>query len=402
MPLFEHGHPLRICLSTVEYPPQVGGVGRAAQRLVRHLSEAGCEVHVVTTVYENPAQDVPWSSREDGATIHRLPLLSGDVDAQKLPPEEYKTLLREGAQKLAQYVFELDARHRFELFHAYYLKMAYPLWLAARPPRRPLIVSLRGSDIMVDIENPTMRDVFTRILTDATWVTAVNPAFLRRLDDIVPRTGGTSVIGNAVDTAALPRWEPTAANAGVVGAVSKFRPVKNIPLLTEGYALVPADVRRRLLLVGYWAEYCDDERARADAIAARAGIHDEITVTGALPAADVPAQLLKMRVFALTSTFEGMSNALLEALAVGTPVVTTTIAGLEEHAVDGEHLLRVDAMDAPALARALDAVLRDEALARRLSRGARALVAHYSLAAERQRWFDLYGELLAARAQPAR
>ena len=208
--------------------------------------------------------------------------------------------------------------------------------------------------------------------------------------------------GNAVDTAALPRWEPTAANAGVVGAVSKFRPVKNIPLLTEGYALVPADVRRRLLLVGYWAEYCDDERARADAIAARAGIHDEITVTGALPAADVPAQLLKMRVFALTSTFEGMSNALLEALAVGTPVVTTTIAGLEEHAVDGEHLLRVDAMDAPALARALDAVLRDEALARRLSQGARALAAHYSLAAERQRWFDLYGELLAARAQPAR
>ncbi|MEZ4580424.1 MAG: hypothetical protein R3A10_01995 [Caldilineaceae bacterium] len=63
---------------------------------------------------------------------------------------------------------------------------------------------------MVDVENPTMRDVFTRILTDATWVTAVNPAFLRRLDGIVPRTGGTSVIGNAVDTAALPRWEPTA------------------------------------------------------------------------------------------------------------------------------------------------------------------------------------------------
>ena len=135
MPLFEQDHPLRVCLSTVEYPPQVGGVGRAAQRLVRHLSEAGCEVHVVTTVYENPERDEPWSSREDGATIHRLPLLSGDVDAQALPEAEYKALLREGAQKLAQYVFELDARHRFDLFHAFYLKMAYPLWLAARPPR---------------------------------------------------------------------------------------------------------------------------------------------------------------------------------------------------------------------------------------------------------------------------
>ncbi|MEZ4609424.1 MAG: hypothetical protein R2838_04050 [Caldilineaceae bacterium] len=77
---------------------------------------------------------------------------------------------------------------------------------------------------MVDVENPTMRDVFTRILTDATWVTAVNPAFLRRLDGIVPRTGGTSVIGNAVDTAALPRWEPTANRRGQRG--EQVRPVK--------------------------------------------------------------------------------------------------------------------------------------------------------------------------------
>ncbi|MEZ4580423.1 MAG: hypothetical protein R3A10_01990 [Caldilineaceae bacterium] len=81
-----------------------------------------------------PERDEPWSSQEDGATIHRLPLLSGDVGAQALPEAEYKALLREGAQKLPNIVFELDARHRFELFHAFYLKMAYPLWLAARRP----------------------------------------------------------------------------------------------------------------------------------------------------------------------------------------------------------------------------------------------------------------------------
>lgn len=386
---------MRVCLSSVEYPPQVGGVGRAAQRLVRHLSDAGCDVHVVTTVYENPQHHVPWANQEDGATIHRLPLLSGDVDARDLPEEEYRALLREGAQKLAQYVFELDATHRFQLFHAFYLKMAYPLWLVARPPHRPLIVSLRGSDIMADLQNPTMRNVFTRILTDATWVTTVNPDFVRRLDDVVTRRGGTSIIGNAVDLAALPRWKPTSQNAGVVGTVSKFRPVKNIPLLAEGYARVPATHRRRLLMVGYWAEYCDDERARVDALATRYGIRDEIVVTGALPAAAVPEQFLAMRVFALTSKYEGMSNALLEAMAVGTPIVTTTMAGFEQHAVDGQHLLLVDEAEPAALARALDAVLRDEAVARRLSDGARALAQHYSLDAERHWWFDLYRRLLA-------
>jgi len=76
----------------------------------------------------------------------------------------------------------------------------------------------------------------------------------------------------------------------------------------------------------------------------------------------------------------GMQNKVLEAMAVGTPVVTTTraVAGLAVRS--GEHLLVAD--DAPALAAAALELLREPARARALARAARALVEH------RYRWED--------------
>jgi glycosyltransferase involved in cell wall biosynthesis len=76
----------------------------------------------------------------------------------------------------------------------------------------------------------------------------------------------------------------------------------------------------------------------------------------------------------------GMQNKVLEAMAVGTPVVATprAVAGLAVR--PGEHLLVAD--DADGLARAAVELLRDPALARRLARAARALVEG------RYRWED--------------
>jgi glycosyltransferase involved in cell wall biosynthesis len=76
----------------------------------------------------------------------------------------------------------------------------------------------------------------------------------------------------------------------------------------------------------------------------------------------------------------GLQNKVLEAMAVGTPVVATprAVAGLDVRA--GEHVLVAD--DAPALARAVVELLADPARARRLARAARALVER------RYRWED--------------
>jgi len=64
---------LRICVTTMEYPPDVGGAGRSAQRLVRGLTHDGFDVCVFKPLTE---RDDPSSfpKEMDGARVHAVPL----------------------------------------------------------------------------------------------------------------------------------------------------------------------------------------------------------------------------------------------------------------------------------------------------------------------------------------
>ena len=81
---------------------------------------------------------------------------------------------------------------------------------------------------------------------------------------------------------------------------------------------------------------------------------------------DVPELLSLFDVFALPSLSEGLSIALLEAMAAGKPVVATNVGGNPELIIDGETGLLVPAGDAGSLATAIGALLSDPAEARRL------------------------------------
>jgi glycosyltransferase involved in cell wall biosynthesis/GT2 family glycosyltransferase len=81
------------------------------------------------------------------------------------------------------------------------------------------------------------------------------------------------------------------------------------------------------------------------------------------------------RVFAVGSWFEGFCQPGLEALACGTPLVTTDNGGCREYAINGETALVVEPRDAKAMAGALRRVLGDRELAARLARNGLDLVA---------------------------
>jgi glycosyltransferase involved in cell wall biosynthesis len=76
-------------------------------------------------------------------------------------------------------------------------------------------------------------------------------------------------------------------------------------------------------------------------------------------------------VVASTGDRDGLPTAVLEAMALGVPVVTTGVNGLAEAVLHEETGLLVPEHDAEALASALGRVLDDEALAERLADGAR-------------------------------
>jgi glycosyltransferase involved in cell wall biosynthesis len=108
---------------------------------------------------------------------------------------------------------------------------------------------------------------------------------------------------------------------------------------------------------------------------------------GAQPRAAVLELLRAADASLLPSTWENFPHAVVESLAVGTPVIATDVGGVAEVVRDGENGLLVAPGDAGALAAAIRRAFDDEELLARLRAAAAPSVASYSRA-------HVYGRLL--------
>ena len=133
------------------------------------------------------------------------------------------------------------------------------------------------------------------------------------------------------------------------------------------------------------------------------GIEDRVRFLGFRR--DVPALLAIADVFALPSLSEGLSIAILEAMAAAKPVVTTAVGGNPELVLDGETGLLVESADPRRLAAALTRVLTDPAEARRLGEnGQRRVMSRFTTAAMVRAYEAIYetaGARLVPRLAPA-
>ena len=110
---------------------------------------------------------------------------------------------------------------------------------------------------------------------------------------------------------------------------------------------------------------------------------------------DVRDLLAEAEVFVLPSRWEGMPNALLEAMACGLPCVATRVSGTEDILRDGENGLLVEPEQPEPLADALRRVLVDATLALRLGQAARAtVVERYAVTRIVDQCLALYQSLL--------
>lgn len=117
--------------------------------------------------------------------------------------------------------------------------------------------------------------------------------------------------------------------------------------------------------------YGDGElRSHMEEMALKLGVADRLSLPGVV--LDVAVQIERASLFLLTSYSEGVSNALIEALALGLPVIATDVpsGGTQELMSDGENGLIIPAGDLERLTEAMDRLLGDPAYADRLGKNA--------------------------------
>lgn len=145
--------------------------------------------------------------------------------------------------------------------------------------------------------------------------------------------------------------------------VGVLKPNKNVKTLVEAYVRLrqAGRVRHRLVLVGQQELLYGEMFARAR----EAGLAGDLVFTGRVSDQDLVALYNAAELFVQPSLFEGFGLPSLEAMACGTPVVTSNTAAIPE--VVGDAALTVDPLDVEALAGAIATVLDDDDVRRRMA-----------------------------------
>jgi sugar transferase (PEP-CTERM/EpsH1 system associated) len=178
------------------------------------------------------------------------------------------------------------------------------------------------------------------------------------------------------------------AGVRIVGTVGRLVPVKDQATLVDAVAeLASGGLAATVVIAGD-----GPERARLEARAAERGV--DLRLLGYRP--DVEQVLAALDVFVLSSTSEGLSNTILEAMAAGRPVVATRVGGAEEMIADGVTGILVPPSDPAAMAAALRRVLTGAGGAAAMGTAARQRVEReFTLAGMMQNYERLYTEVVS-------
>ncbi len=260
-------------------------------------------------------------------------------------------------------------RERIDLVHTHSSVDAWVGGCAARLAGVPVVRSRHVSIPIRSGLNPVYTWLADRVVTSGEAIRELMLAGGVRPGAVVTLPAGVDLTAFAAGRPGDAALREVDGARPVIGSIAMFRGSKGHQHLLDAFCALRGEYGdARLLLVGdgirrQWVEGLVAERGLAGAVRF-AGFRR-----------DVASLLRLMDCFVLASTrTEGVPQSLLQAMAVGVPVVSSAIGGVPEVVVDRETGLLVPPGDPSALAAAIREVLRDPAAARRRADSARRLV----------------------------
>lgn len=343
---------MRLAFLTGIWPPDVGGPATHGPDFARFLRDRGHQVEVVTMA--------------DGE-IDERPVPVHTVSRSRPFPLRYTSVALRGT-RLARSADVVYATATYAAAAA-----------AATAARRPLVVKLVSDPAY---ERARRYGAFAGSLESFQSAGGARVDALKKLRTASLRTARRIVVpsryladlagGWGLDEARIevlvnpapPLLDvvPEELAPGTFVFVGRLTEQKALPML---FAAVERVENARLVVVGDGPERAGLERRR----------FDRVELVGSQSRDRVLSYLAGARAAVLSSAWENLPHAAVEALAVGTPVVATAVGGVPEVVTDEHNGLLVPPNDANALAEALRRVLVDDALRQRLAANAKPSVA---------------------------
>jgi glycosyltransferase involved in cell wall biosynthesis len=250
--------------------------------------------------------------------------------------------------------------------------------------RIPLALSLHGSDIFVAQRHWTFRRVTRWIFKQAVVITACSEYLRASAIRLGAHPEKVHLITWGADPARFhPRVTPLdrgkfglESSDRVIVALGRIVPKKGFDVLVQALPSITRSCERVHLIIGGDGIQRDELLQ----IAKRAGVEHLFHLPGQIPWNEVPAFLAMADVIVVPSVqdasgnLDGLPTVLLEAMALGKPVVATKVGGIELVVRDGENGLLSPPGDPDALSAAIILLLKNEILRSQLGQSARKSV----------------------------
>lgn len=368
----------------------VGGTGRQLYKLARALTDQGLDIEIVTGWW---SRKEPRTKTFDGIPVHRVFTfwnMGGIKGLRKFGTYTYM---------LALLAYLVRHRRRYDVIHVHSMSAsAFVGTLAGKLLNKPTLIKVMASGEWSDLK--LMRDnVFvwgTRymlpfILRYCDCIVALNRETVKELQEAGFAPERIGLVPNGVVMGDAQKRTYRLHTPACLVFVGRLQRQKGLDVLLQALARLKT-IRPtsdwKLRVFGDGPRHAEYENLTDDL-----GIAEQVQFEGQI--SNVPAQLVTADIFVLPSRAEGMSNALLEAMAAGLPCIATRISGNTDLIEDGVNGLLVPPENPEALARAMVSLLESQPLREKLAHSARSVVRHrYAISSVAGRYVDLYENLL--------
>jgi L-malate glycosyltransferase len=377
---------MKILMLNYEFPPIGGGGGQAHQSLLKqYAGRPGLEVDVLTSAPQPEFFTEPFAPN---VTIFRAGIHKRDLHLWR------RGEVIEWLRKAGRCYRSLIRTGHYDLVHAFF---GFPTgWLCYRTARQlPYLISLRGSDVPGDnarlqLEYKILGPlVFKPIWKKAAGLVACSGGLKARALKFLP-SAQIDVIPNGID---LERFSP-ASGSGPGGGpvrlltVGRLSTTKRLPLLIDAVEILgKQNCSVRLTVVGGGAMEFELRQILKDK-----NLQDTVTLAGRRGAEQMPETYRGHDLFVSASAQEGMSNAMLEAMASGLPIVTTRCEGVDELIADNGVV--VNASDPAELARAIRPLVENASMRKAMGIAARTRASLFSWSAAADQYIEQYRRIL--------